>query len=69
VGVQAPEPGTEDESVTQARQRLNMPVAPHAAELLVRCWLRLYGIICVESMGQTRAIGGTDGALFGNRAA
>jgi AcrR family transcriptional regulator len=48
----------------QLCKRLNMSLPPNAASLFLRCWLRLYGIVCIESMGQTRAIGDTHGALF-----
>lgn len=47
------------------RQRLAVPLPNTAAAVaFTRCWLRLYGIVCLESTGLTRAIGDEAGALF-----
>ncbi|TLP54001.1 TetR/AcrR family transcriptional regulator [Microbispora triticiradicis] len=38
--------------------------SPSAAVAFTRCWLRLYGMVSVESLGLTRAIGDDAGELF-----
>lgn len=46
-------------------QRLEVPLPNSlAAMTFTRCWLRLYGVVCLESMGLTRSIGDEDGVLF-----
>ncbi|KAA9381395.1 TetR/AcrR family transcriptional regulator [Microbispora cellulosiformans] len=59
-----PSPATE----TPARRLLEqleteLPSAA-AAVAFTRCWLRLYGMVSVESLGLTRAIGDDAGELF-----
>lgn len=46
-------------------QRLEVPLPDSlAAMTFTRCWLRLYGVVCLESMGLTRSIGDEEGVLF-----
>ncbi|MDG4764524.1 TetR/AcrR family transcriptional regulator [Solwaraspora sp. WMMD406] len=46
-------------------QRLEVPLPNSlAAMTFTRCWLRLYGVVCMESMGLTRTIGDEAGVLF-----
>ncbi|MEV6984553.1 TetR/AcrR family transcriptional regulator [Sphaerisporangium sp. NPDC051017] len=46
-------------------ERLQVPLpSTEAAVTFTRCWLRLFGMVCVESLGLTRAMGDHGGALF-----
>ncbi|GII86773.1 TetR family transcriptional regulator [Sphaerisporangium siamense] len=46
-------------------ERLQIPLpSSEAAVAFTRCWLRLFGMVCVESLGLTRVIGDHSGALF-----
>ncbi|MGC4893665.1 TetR/AcrR family transcriptional regulator [Micromonospora sp. DT31] len=46
-------------------QRLAVPLPNSLAAItFTRCWLRLYGVVCLESMGLTRSIGDEAGLLF-----
>ncbi|WBB78431.1 TetR/AcrR family transcriptional regulator [Micromonospora sp. WMMD882] len=45
--------------------RLEVPLPNGLAAItFTRCWLRLYGVVCLESMGLTRSIGDEAGVLF-----
>src|SRR5215470_3198937 len=46
------------------RQKLELPIPAGAVAAFLRGWVRLYGVVCMESMGQLRLIGDTSGALF-----
>jgi AcrR family transcriptional regulator len=46
------------------RQKLELPMPAGAIAAFLRGWLRLYGVVCMESMGQLGLIGDTSGALF-----
>src|SRR5262249_46381543 len=46
------------------RQRLDLPIPAGAVAAFLRGWVRLYGVVCMESMGQLRLVGDTSGALF-----
>ncbi|RCG30294.1 TetR/AcrR family transcriptional regulator [Sphaerisporangium album] len=46
-------------------ERLQIPLpSTQAAVTFTRCWLRLFGVVCVESLGLARAMGDHGGALF-----
>jgi AcrR family transcriptional regulator len=46
------------------RRKLDLPIPPGAVAAFLRGWVRLYGVVCMESMGQLRLVGDTSGALF-----
>ena len=46
------------------RQKLDLPIPAGAVAAFLRGWVRLYGVVCMESMGQLRLVGDTSGALF-----
>lgn len=46
------------------RRKLDLPIPAGAVAVFLRGWVRLYGVVCMESMGQLRLVGDTSGALF-----
>lgn len=47
-----------------ARSKLELELPIGAVATFLRCWVRLYGVVCMESMGQLRLVGDTGGAMF-----
>jgi AcrR family transcriptional regulator len=47
-----------------AKTRLDLPLPIGAVAVFLRCWVRLYGVVCMDSVGQLRLIGDAGGALF-----
>lgn len=52
------------ETVTEFRSRIELPVPDALVALFLRCWVRLYGVICMEVMGQLQFLGDQAGAFF-----
>ncbi len=52
------------ETIAEFRRRVELPVPDAAIALFLRCWVRLYGVICMEVMGQLRFLGDRAGELF-----
>jgi AcrR family transcriptional regulator len=52
------------ETVTEFRSRIELPVPDALVALFLRCWVRLYGVICMEVMGQLQFLGDEAGAFF-----
>ncbi|MFD1147265.1 TetR/AcrR family transcriptional regulator [Saccharothrix hoggarensis] len=52
------------ETVAEFRRRIELPVPDSTIALFLRCWVRLYGVICMEVMGQLRFLGDHAGELF-----
>jgi AcrR family transcriptional regulator len=46
------------------RARLELPLPVQAVAAFLRGWVRLYGVVCMEAMGQLRLVGDDTGAVF-----
>lgn len=46
------------------RSRLELSLPLGAVSVFLRCWVRLYGVVCMESLGQLRLVGDPGGAMF-----
>lgn len=46
------------------RERLDLALPVPAVAAFLRGWVRLYGVVCMEAMGQLRLVGDDSGALF-----
>lgn len=46
------------------RTKLELPIPVGAVAAFLRGWVRIYGVVCMEAMGQLRLVGDGDGALF-----
>ncbi|MEU5692480.1 TetR/AcrR family transcriptional regulator [Actinosynnema sp. NPDC020468] len=70
LGERGEEPLPEDsaallpETIAEFRRRIELPVPDSTIALFLRCWVRLYGVICMEVMGQLRFLGDHAGELF-----
>ncbi|MEJ2855612.1 MULTISPECIES: TetR/AcrR family transcriptional regulator [unclassified Saccharothrix] len=52
------------ETISEFRRRMELPVPDSTIALFLRCWVRLYGVICMEVMGQLQFLGDRAGELF-----
>lgn len=48
----------------RVRERMQLPLPVEAVAAFLRGWVRLYGVVCMEAMGQLRLIGDDSGAIF-----
>lgn len=52
------------ETVGRFREQMQIDIPLDAVALFLRCWVRLYGVICMEVMGQLRFLGDESGVFF-----
>lgn len=45
-------------------EKLDLPIPVGVVAAFLRGWVRLYGVVCMEAMGQLRLVGDTKGAIF-----
>jgi AcrR family transcriptional regulator len=51
-------------AVMEFRQRIDVPIPDEIIAVFLRCWVRLYGVICMEAMGQLGFLGQESGSFF-----